>query len=812
MTNKLKILKFLAGIMFGIVVLATNANAQCAAPGWASQNGGTVGGGTAAATVVSTYSALKTAITSATVKVVHISGTITFPAAGRITIQDQTSKSIIGLPGAKLISVDLTAGGSGIFYIKRCNNIIFKNIIFEGPGAYDTDGNDNMTIDDSRNIWVDHCDFRDGMDGNFDIKNMSDFITATYCKFSYSKAPIPNGPGGADDHRYTSLFGSSDGATGDRGKLRVTMQYCWWGQGCRERMPRVRFGKIHLVNNLYNSTVANHCIRAGFEADLLVESNVFENTKTPIDLYENNFKAITSRNNLVSANTTGNSAGSGTSFIPPYNLTISVASQVKAIITSEAGATLATPTNCGVTTTNTPPTVSLTGPANGALFTAPASIAITANAADANGTVSTVQFYNGTTLLGTDATAPYSFSWTAVAAGTYTLTAKATDNAGATTTSSSATIVVNGSTINTPPTVSLTAPSNGASFTSPATIAITANAADANGTVSNVQFYNGTTLLGTDATAPYSFNWSAVAAGTYILTAKATDNAGAATTSSGLTIVVNGSTTNTPPTVSLTAPSNGASFTAPATIAITANAADANGTVVTVQFYNGTTLLGTDATSPYSFNWTTIAAGNYTITARATDNAGSVTISTPVTISVTTVVTTTSGIISADCASSGQVISLQLSADVKTNATSYSWWYTGSNGAIASASSAAALTAGSGFGSGEVCVGINYNAAPWWKQYCKKITICNARDGFGFVEVDAKAAQQIYPNPSEESFTLSSYEGLESAILYNMIGEEVLKLSLTSGNFGKELKAGTYMLHLNYNYGKKEIVKIVKLK
>jgi len=217
------------------VVLCLNslfAQSQCTVSGWASQNGGVTGGGNATPTVVSTYSELKAAITSASVKVVHISGSISVPSAGRISFQDQSGKTIFGLPGSKLVSTDLTKDGSGILYMKRCTNIIFRNVTLEGPGAYDTDGWDNMTIDASTNVWVDHCEFQDGMDGNLDIKNAADYISVTWCKFIYKKAPIPGGPGGADDHRFSDLFGSSDGATGDRGHLRVTMQHCWWAQGC----------------------------------------------------------------------------------------------------------------------------------------------------------------------------------------------------------------------------------------------------------------------------------------------------------------------------------------------------------------------------------------------------------------------------------------------------------------------------------------------------------------------------------------------------------------------------------------------------
>ena len=68
---------------------------------------------------------------------------------------------------------------------------------------------------------------------------------------------------------------------------------------------------------------------------------------------------------------------------------------------------------------NQAPTVGLTAPANGATFTAPASVAMTASASDPEGQLARVEFYNGTTLLGTDTTAPYAWSWTNVAAGTY---------------------------------------------------------------------------------------------------------------------------------------------------------------------------------------------------------------------------------------------------------------------------------------------------------------------------------------------------------------------------------------------------------
>jgi photosystem II stability/assembly factor-like uncharacterized protein len=94
------------------------------------------------------------------------------------------------------------------------------------------------------------------------------------------------------------------------------------------------------------------------------------------------------------------------------------------------------------TINNTLPTVSITAPANNATYNAPSSVTITATAADADGTISKVAFYNGATLLGSDASSPYSYTWTNVGEGTYTITAIATDNLGGTKTSSAVTVIV----------------------------------------------------------------------------------------------------------------------------------------------------------------------------------------------------------------------------------------------------------------------------------------------------------------------------------------------------------------------------------
>lgn len=204
--------------------------------------------------------------------------------------------------------------------------------------------------------------------------------------------------------------------------------------------------------------------------------------------------------------------------------------------------------------------------------------------------------------------------------------------------------IIGGSDINVGPTTSITSPANNAIFnTAPTSITINANAADSDGNVTKVDFYNGTTLIGSDDATPYTFTWTNVAVGTYSLTTKATDNDGAVTTSAAITVTV--TSPNAAPTVSITSPTNNATVNGtPATIAITATAADANGTVSKVEFFNGTTLLFSDATGPYEYSWTGVEAGTYTITAVATDNGGATTTSSPVVISVSALPTDCNGV------------------------------------------------------------------------------------------------------------------------------------------------------------------------
>ncbi|RDY67215.1 chitinase [Lysobacter soli] len=181
---------------------------------------------------------------------------------------------------------------------------------------------------------------------------------------------------------------------------------------------------------------------------------------------------------------------------------------------------------CGTGGQNQAPTVTLTSPANGATYNAGSSIAVTANASDSDGTVASVEFFRGSVSLGVDTSAPYAVTWSNATAGSHSFTAKATDNQGATTTSSAANITVNG----TPPT-DTTPPSvpTGLSATalSSSSIALSWNASTDNAGgagVAGYDVYRGGTLIASPTTTSYT-NTGLTANTTYSYTVRARDAA-----------------------------------------------------------------------------------------------------------------------------------------------------------------------------------------------------------------------------------------------------------------------------------------------
>lgn len=380
---------------------------------------------------------------------------------------------------------------------------------------------------------------------------------------------------------------------------------------------------------------------------------------------------------------------------------------------------------------NSAPAVTLTNPLPGSGYTAPASITLSADASDIDGVVTRVDFLAGTTVVGSATTAPFTATWADVPAGSYSVTARAVDNLGATTVSAAATITVSpGSTGNLP------APwahqdvggvgIAGSASISGGTWSITGSGTDVWGTADQFQYvYQPLTGDGTviarvatvqnadqwvkagvmirETLAPGSthafmivtpgtakglafqrrtttdgasthtaggegappswvkltrvgstfsayrsadgVNWTLV--GTDTIPMATTVLAGLAVTahnngtiatatfdSVSVTPAGGGPPPNAPPSVSIASPASGATFTSPASITLTAGAADADGSINRVDFYAGGTFIGSATSSPYAVTWSGVAAGAYSITARATDNNGAEATSAPISVLV----------------------------------------------------------------------------------------------------------------------------------------------------------------------------------
>ncbi|KXS21934.1 polysaccharide lyase family 1 protein [Gonapodya prolifera JEL478] len=206
----------------------------------------------------------------------------------KIALTDNTS--LIGLGSdAKLLGVWIS--------LNKVNNIIIQNIFFEAPrdifAAWDpTDGDtgnwnsqyDAISVHSATNVWVDHCTFTDGRfpdpsaplifkrvqyhDGLIDITVGGDLVTVSNNIVM--------------DHDKTSLIGNGDSKTSDRGLLRTTY-YGNMFRRTQSRTPRVRFGQVHLFNNLYYGEIGSAAtypvfafIGIGVESQIVSESNAFE--------------------------------------------------------------------------------------------------------------------------------------------------------------------------------------------------------------------------------------------------------------------------------------------------------------------------------------------------------------------------------------------------------------------------------------------------------------------------------------------------------------------------------------------------------
>jgi pectate lyase len=315
---------------------------SCATPpepsplvGWASVSGSgvttTTGGGTATPTVVTSLSELTSAASGTTARVIYVQGNF----SGSLSIG--SNKTIVGICGASI---------TGNVRISGSSNVIVRNLKIVGNNCSDSPsdcsaGADAVGITNgAHHVWFDHCDVSDGSDGNFDINAASDFVTVSWTKFGYStKRTDP--VAGASGHRFSNLIGSADNLTSEQGKLNTTYHHCWWTDNVDQRMPRVRYGKIHVFNNLYTMTGNNYCVGVGADASVRVENNVFIGVSRPVNSSSSGFAnantTLTIAGNIYTNTTGTNATDIGVAFTPTYPFTMDAASAVEAAVRSGAG-------------------------------------------------------------------------------------------------------------------------------------------------------------------------------------------------------------------------------------------------------------------------------------------------------------------------------------------------------------------------------------------------------------------------------------------------------------------------------------------
>lgn len=279
---------------------------------------------------------------------------------------------------------------------------------------------------------------------------------------------------------------------------------------------------------------------------------------------------------------------------------------------------------------NRVPSINLTAPGNNFIIYTNQAYTLRATASDLDGSITNVAFYSNSALLGRDSSAPYEMPVNTWTAGTYTIYAVATDNGGATKSSSVNTLVVRPSFNVANTAITLPYGAQAAANIRPSmTVQNKGNVAISEVTVT-YQLDNGT-----EQTATLAANIPALGRASVVLPTYRNEN-GSHTLRVTITHL-NGNTDqdNSDNTASLTYVSNvvnvapSVTITSPAYLSrifegeeftFSANASDRDGWVKYVAFYRGTALIGVDSTAPYTFATSDIPVGIYSITAVAVDD------------------------------------------------------------------------------------------------------------------------------------------------------------------------------------------------
>lgn len=318
---------------------------QCKPIGWATRTGRTgsaasvTGGGSATPMVVSNFADLKKYAADAQPRVLHVDGTLGAGWAGTSgdRLEIKSNKTIVGLRAGTQLKAAI--------HISGASNVILRNIVIRGPGSNEDQAWDNLNIEgSSQNVWVDHCEFWDGQDGNADVVKGADTVTFTWNIFGYTLS--------GHSHNLSNLIASSDDEPASEGKLNITFMFNWW-KAAAQRQPRCRYGEIHVVNNLYTADNAVGAsvlgVSNGYSCNVLTENNHFINQGEPIDLGKQaGTGSVQEAVGNLFESCTGNQKGSGTAFTPPYEYKSFMvpASEVQSLVRKFAGATLASPSAC----------------------------------------------------------------------------------------------------------------------------------------------------------------------------------------------------------------------------------------------------------------------------------------------------------------------------------------------------------------------------------------------------------------------------------------------------------------------------------
>jgi len=409
---------------------------------------------------------------------------------------------------------------------------------------------------------------------------------------------------------HTATMMGGDSYTVPAGVLQESTEYCWrvndgsgwsdyWSFTTATSFPNV-CPEVEIISPT-PSTVYNAPGTVQIQAD----ATDFDGTLSSVQFYIDG--------SLLGA---GQFQG-GTTYQVNYTLTSGTHTITAVAIDNNGCQITSSPVSINANIPDTCPTVQITSPSDGLIIGSAAQLSINANAADADGTVTQVEFFVNGVSIGVDVTAFFSAPYNFLQDGLYEIIAVATDNDGCSTSSDPIYIQVGP---NQPPVISITQPLDGDVLTSYEILNIEANSNDPDGTISKVEFFVNGAYLGSDLSAPYEMPYNFDQLGDYDIIAITTDNMGTTGTSSTVTITVDIS--NFMPDVLITSPTNGATFTPLDIITLSADAEDPDGDVQHVEFFINDATYDVDDEFPYLVYWQPSGEGTYVIEAVATDADG----------------------------------------------------------------------------------------------------------------------------------------------------------------------------------------------